>query len=632
LITASVRTAPPGWALIQRDLFDTLAEAARAAADRYSLPDGTPTFTHDVDDVYESRAGRGLLYALGGADDLLDLHHQDWTSASRLYDQAGPGREHAEYVGQLRDGYYNLGQAFEWFHQGEGNQSLYEFGVADPHHEEQARNSSRFADLLAGPNSANYDAAHRVIRSPFPSSAGPLLRAGDGWGHGDATNFVRMILAPGYGGGGVAYRASLFPIVDRLEDGWWNDKARAMEIVRLFDHLILDGDTPTNLTATGLVTHAFLYTGQERYRRWVLDYTEAWMERIAKNDGMLPDNVGPTGQIGEHREGQWWGGLYGWNSRWAADINFGGLTVAAECATLISGDLGYLDLLRSQLVMLLENARTAEDGRLEVPKRYGPEGWIDFAPPRLLEFAHLYHASLDADDLAMIEQLRSGAIGDDWGHIVPAADRRIQACETARYEYYADRLPDWPERILRAEGLYARAHLERILADSRTHEQLLEANEWPPNPVVTKGLTQVTTGSPQTVYNGGLLRSTVRYWDRDRQRPGLPQDVAALVVDLAADRVGVELVNTHSGATRQLAVQAGAFGEHRFTTVEHNHQDVTMLRESSYRWLREIPDIDQTTQQIDAPMVEVCLPPGTSIRMDLGLHRFCRTPSYAPPK
>lgn len=39
-------------------------------------------------------------------------------------------------------------------------------------------------------------------------------------------------------------------------------------------------------------------------------------------------------------------------------------------------------------------------------------------------------------------------------------------------------------------------------------------------------------GSPQTVYNGGLLRATVRHYDPDRQRPGLPPDVAVLVDEL----------------------------------------------------------------------------------------------------
>ena len=43
--------------------------------------------------------------------------------------------------------------------------------------------------------------------------------------------------------------------------------------------------------------HAFLLTGRAEYRQWVLDYVEAWAERIRANDGICPDNVGLGGRI-----------------------------------------------------------------------------------------------------------------------------------------------------------------------------------------------------------------------------------------------------------------------------------------------------------------------------------------------
>ena len=218
---------------------------------------------------------------------------------------------------------------------------------------------------------------------------------------------------------------------------------------------------PTNLTAAGLVTHAFLFTGHDRYRRWVLDYAQAWIERIDANGGLLPDNVGPTGRVGERRRGQWWGGLYGWTSRWAGDINFGGPTVAAECALLLSGDSGYLELLRRPLLALLERVRTGAEGRLEFPKRMGPEGWTEWAPPRLLEFAHLYHASMSAADRALIERLREGEPGGDWNHVDSLPDRRSQQAERGRFQYYDGRNPDWPERVLGAELAWCESHFEQ---------------------------------------------------------------------------------------------------------------------------------------------------------------------------
>ena len=62
------------------------------------------------------------------------------------------------------------------------------------------------------------------------------------------------------------------------------------------------------------MTHAFAYTGEEKYRAWVLDYLNGWEERTARNGGITPDNIGLSGEIGEYNEGQWWGGYYGW--RW----------------------------------------------------------------------------------------------------------------------------------------------------------------------------------------------------------------------------------------------------------------------------------------------------------------------------
>jgi hypothetical protein len=100
-------------------------------------------------------------------------------------------------------------------------------------------------------------------------------------------------------------RASLYPIVKDLETRWFENPARRQQIVDLFDRLVLQCDTPNSLAATALVTNAYLYTGDNRYKQWVLDYTEAWMERTQKNGGIFPDNVDAQGVIGGGREGMW---------------------------------------------------------------------------------------------------------------------------------------------------------------------------------------------------------------------------------------------------------------------------------------------------------------------------------------
>lgn len=39
---------------------------------------------------------------------------------------------------------------------------------------------------------------------------------------------------------------------------------------------------------------------------------------------------------------------------------------------------------------------------------------------------------------------------------------------------------------------------------------------YPNNPVITKAVIQTTMGTAQSIYNGGLLRATVRYFDADK--------------------------------------------------------------------------------------------------------------------
>ena len=64
----------------------------------------------------------------------------------------------------------------------------------------------------------------------------------------------------------------------------------------------------------------------------------------------------------------------------------------------------------------------------------------------------------------------------------------------------------------------------------------------------------------------------LRYFDGERQRPGLPRDVAALVDQLSAKRTRLHLVNLSPFYVRDVVVQAGAFGEHRFTAVRYERR------------------------------------------------------------
>jgi hypothetical protein len=633
-IRANAIEPTPSWAVMQRQLFATVEEAALYAADRYDRPDGTPYNAQDADDAYEAHSYRGHLYALGGSDAMLDLAFRQWNAITRLYDDGTPVRKgdpvHPKHECQLHNEYYDAhtDTPADWFHMGEGNQSFYDFGLADPTNPLHVRRARRFADMYTGDDDAapNYDAEHRIIRSPFHGSRGPNF-------HGDL-EFVKRALDPVYYPGGVAHghaqRSNLYPIVENLEEDWFENESRREEIMALFDRMVLDGDIPDNLGATALITNAFLYTGDDRYRTWVLDYTQAWLERTRANDGLIPDNIGPTGIIGEHRNGQWWGGWYGWNSRNSSRNALQAALIAAECALLLTGDSGYLELIRSPVEYLLDMASTRDDGQLVVPTRITESGWENPQPMRLNWLGRLYHASMDRRDGDLIERLRDGERELDWNEIDVAGDRSSGNLE-ARYNYYDGRFDDWPTQRLRAELFYVDAMYESMRLDPRDVATIIEDSRWPPNPVVTKGLAQVTTGAPQPIYNGGLSRATVRYFDADRRRPGLPADVAALVDGVQADGASLQLVNLSSSQPRRLIVQAGAFGEHRFTEARWQEQIQEDLDRHAGIWLRGGLRYEERRTAVDGRHVMVTLPPSASLQLDLGMQRFAHPPSYAQP-
>ena len=622
-ITATQTTAPPVWALLERELIRTMDEAAELKVRKYSQRGGVTYYADDVDDIYEMIYNWGEFYAIGGGERVLDLALDHWNAGTRFGDDSIVNRVHPRFTPQVNKEYYGLvhpGDA-EWHHKGEGNMAFYGFGLADPTISENVRRARRFASFYNGEDSQapNYDAEHRVLRSPFQTGQGPWLKATPEQAH-------NYLYAGRTLGGPTNYygtRATLYPIVKDLEVDWWKDPKRQDEIVGLFEKVVLNSDSPNNLGATALMTNAYLYTGDDKYKKWVLEYTEAWLDRMRANGGIMPDNVGPSGVVGENRNGQWWGGIYGWNSYCGFNIMFHSLTIAAECALLLTGDFGYLELLRSQIKLLIENGKTREDGQLLIAVRHGPDGWGHLLwnpvtgteqPVRMNELAHLYHASMSQEDRDLIKMVRDVDPDRDWDLVDnEGADAYNGKLEYSRFQFYEGQNPGWPEETLRAELGGALETYDEMVRDDRDAETIVEENRVAQNPVRTKALTHVALGAPQSVYHGGLSRATVRYFDADRARPGLPEDAAALVDELGPDSVGIQLVNVSRTETRRLVVQAGAFGEHRFTQVKYRAGD------------------NQGSVPVDGKHFAVELPPSTSIRVEAGLRRFVNDPSYAFP-
>ena len=451
-ITATMPlTGPPAWAVLERQLFDLMNQSVYPFLERYTQPDGSLIWEGNIggseDDFYESFYNWPLLYLLGGGDHLLELGVRQWNAVTRQLTQAG--QVHKEYA--RRD---------DQFHQAESDIYFYLLCLADPNRPEHLERARRFAGLYMNedPEALNYDPAHKIIRSPYNGSDGPDMSVAGGRSYGYSPGMARYGL-PHYN----------IPGITQIED--LKDPALARRMGEAMEQRMSRGDVVANLAVTSLVTNAYLLTGEEKYRDWVLEYTDAWIERAQQNDGLLPDNVGLSGQVGEYIEGNWYGGLYGWtwphgfyNVQMAAQV-------AGSNAYLLTQDASYLDLPRIQMDRIVARGEI-RDVREEhmslgehwigqfsalgeqhetflVPYRYGDAGWFDYQPMSPIYPVSLWNLSMASEDWERIEQIRQVS-GYDWNKVFSFHTKEDAGHEQPWVRFLAGDNPTYPEEILRA--------------------------------------------------------------------------------------------------------------------------------------------------------------------------------------
>ncbi|MCO8277764.1 hypothetical protein M1L60_45045 [Actinoplanes sp. TRM 88003] len=558
----STFTEPPRWAVLQRELFDALDAAWRQFEDLYCAPDGSLVYDGQtvgrdgVDDFYEPFFNWPALYTLGGADDLLDACKRHWNGVTGQLEQRG----------MLTGGYEN---GYDWFHQGESLLFFYNLCAADPAtFREQAL---RFADLfLPGSPTGNYDGGRHMMRAPHVGALGPRPGLGED--------------RP-YSAGNLGMRKYGLPLRDLDGIRTWEDLADEGNAQRMADAMntrLGTGDIPLNLAATSLVTNAWLYDHDERYAAFVLDYVAAWQVRAAANGGLLPDNVGPSGRVGELHDGRWYGGHYGWTWPHGLYSVVAPALVAALNHTLVTGHPDSLGLPRATVDAALSRARLgpldpddctffdhwhdrlgAETGSdlLVVPYRRDLDGWFDHQPLPPAYPAWLWWAGRDPADRQRLDDLAARS-GYDWRRVRAFREKEEGGHEPPWLRYLAGDNPDYPVRALEMALDQVRTRLA-AMADRPTPPPGDDIHWWQNlNPVVTEVLTQLIGGAPQQLYNGGLPLTLLRWTDAGRGRPGLPPDVAALVSTIDNDGLTVEVVNLSPGTEHDVVLTGGMYGEH----------------------------------------------------------------------
>src|SRR5262245_6228674 len=286
--------AAPTWALLQRQLLRDNADACREfyakyfdergwllCVERWGGDDGP-------DDAIENCTDWPILHALGGHDDVLKMYKKAWEGHLRQFTLAK-----TKDVPFARDGMYykEFPVMFDWLHNGEGLVVFNLQGLSDPYDRTFQARVRRFAGfyLNEDPDAPNWDPKHKIIKSMFNGSRGPLLRkataldwAGDPF---EVGNRFKL------GHGERTYQECL----DHFKD--YND---------------IVGDHPSNLMTTCLAANAYMLAHEPKYKAWLLEYVDAWLERIHANNGIIPTNIGLDGKIGGEAGGKWYGGVYGW--------------------------------------------------------------------------------------------------------------------------------------------------------------------------------------------------------------------------------------------------------------------------------------------------------------------------------
>ncbi|MFK4789154.1 hypothetical protein [Microbacterium sp. ZW T5_56] len=611
-------TRIPAWAVLERRLFDAVEEAWRVFDARFCDADGrvlrTPEFDSrdGVDDLYEPFFNWPTFYALGGSDEILASAKRHWEGVTAQLTEGG----------MLTDEYEN---GYDWFHQGESLIFLYALSAADPDDAAFAERARRFAELYTDPRHGNWDPEHNIIRAPHNGALGPLPGLGPQWQAYSADQpEMRKYGLP----------LDSLPGIESWDDLADEDNARRMgqEMQRR-----AAGDVAVNLAATTLAVNRWLYDADEATARWVIDYIDGWRRRAADNDGLIPDNVSPDGRVGGLHDGAWHGGHYGWT--WPHGLETIGMAtvIAAINHAIVSGSTDALDLARATLDASLAHAifgpviesgfsltggwkeRHGEyAGRpgMLVPHRYGRDGWFDYGPPRLDLPLWLWWFSRDEADLARLRTLLRG-LPHDATEVIAFRDKAEAGHEAAWLSFLLGEAPDYPVHALEmALGQVSRR--VALMTDADIDPTTVHLHFWQRvNPVVTEVLSHLVSGAPQILYNGGLPLTALRYRDEDRDRPGLPADVAALVTRLGDGEVDVELVNLSQVHVRRVRLIASSFALQRITAVrsEGVTQSAYPGRSEAYASPRE--EMSVRSDDVSDGTVIVELAPAHAARLTL---------------
>ena len=230
---------------------------------------------------------------------------------------------------------------------------------------------------------------------------------------------------------------------------------------------------------------------------------------------------------------------------------------------------------------------------------YGDKGWYCYKPGKwLIGSQDIYYMTMKPSDRARMPD-------NPW------------------ISYTEGKNPNYPTTALRTALERIRNAHAALLSDQTTPDTRFADTVMDQNPASVTALIELMEGgihigrpgwSRYSPGVGGALQFTrFRYFDPIARRPGVPQDVAALVETLTADGATLSLVNLNQTEPRTVTIQGGAYGEHQIVGVS----DGTVSRPVGQRFFT------------------VRLAPGAGTRLSVRMQRYANPPTldfpWAPP-
>ena len=566
------RMAAPRWATLERQLLAENVPACREFFRKYFDDRGYLQCVvrwganDGPDDAFENFNRWPELHALGASDEISQMFMKGHEGLLKQYTEA---RTTVVPIARAGMYYKEFIVQSDWMHHGEGLQLFNRMGLSIPGDRKYRERAQRFAGLYMGedPEAPNYDPVHKIIRSMQNGSRGPMLRkatpidwVGDPL---DVTGFNAL------------HGESTF---DQF-------------LAHYKEYTDVVGDHFLNLVATTLPMDAYLIDNEPRYKKWIVDYMDAWLDRMKQNAGIIPSFVDLDGRIGG-AERQWWKNAYGWGfspinpvtGRREDRNRIPRALVGFNNALLVTGDRKYIDAWRTMIEAVNSHARD-NGGRKEYPTMHGAGGWYGWRDtPWNVGALEVWYWSQQGGDRERVGR-------NEW------------------VQYLDGQTPSYPEQAIERDLLGIQQRVSAMQNDTTPAAKRLADNMLDYNPAATESLVQLMWGGLLPGREGGLVNARLRYFDLDRRRAGLPEDVAALVSRLGDTQTTVTLINLNQSQRRTVVVQGGAYGEHRVVSVANG----------------------TATTDVDAPVLTVELEPGCGATLELQMKRYANTPTIKHP-